>query len=194
MRRGPGYTRFVRWSKILLPLAAVVLLSTIFLIDQDRIDFDEGLLGAVPEGVDFDEGVLSPRLAGTTSDGTPYAFEAEFALPSEGAYRLQDISGRLERVDDPVELTAGEGAFDPDTDLLELSGGIDLRTGSGNSISTSIARIGLADRSLLLPEDVEVRFEGGELRADSARTGDGAEADMIWFEGDVRISIQPNAD
>lgn len=197
MRRGPGYSRFVRYSKIVLPMAAVVLLSTIFLIDQDRIDFDENLLGDLPEGLNFDEGVLSPRLAGELSDGTPYSLRAEFAVPLPSGYRLRDVTARLEREGDRVRLAAAEGLYDVAGKVLSLTGGVDLDTQGGARLITDSARMELDDRSLTIPDALEVTAPGLRLRANGLRTervvsGDtGAGDDIIWFEGDVRLSIDP---
>lgn len=193
MRRGPGYSRFVRYSKILLPLAAVVLLSTIFLIDQDRINFDESLFSDLPEGLDFDEGVLSPRLAGELTDGTPYSLRAEFAVPTASGYRLRDVTARLDRKDDPIEMQAADGSYDGSAKQLTLSGGVDLSTRLGMRLVTDSAQVGLGDRSLILPNPLELTATGAFLRANSLRTeqmptGD----DIIWFEGDVRLSIDPD--
>lgn len=193
MARGPGYSRLVRYLKIVLPMAAVVLLSTIFLIDQDRIDFDESLLGELPEGLDFEEGVLSPRLAGELADGTPYSLRAEFAVPVLSGYRLRDVTARVERELDPVEMIAAEGVYSGDDKQLTLSGGVDLHTQSGAQLVTDSAVVGLNDRSLSLPSPLELTSPGAQLRANSLRTeqmptGD----DIIWFEGDVRLSIDPD--
>ena len=193
MRRGPGYSRAVRWLKILLPLAAVVLLSTIFLIDDDRIDFDETLLGDLPEGLDFEEGVLSPRLAGEMEDGTPYSLRAEFAIPASGGYQLRDVTARLERPGDPVELAAGTGLYSSEDRLLVLNGGVDLTTGGGATMLTEELRFGLTDRLLQIPGDLTIMAPGMILRADSARstrTDDGD--DIVWFEGAVQLRIEPD--
>jgi len=193
VRRGPGYTRFVRYLKIVLPMAAIVLLSTIFLIDQDRIDFDENLLGDLPTGLDFDQGVLSPRLAGELTDGTPYSLQAEFAVPSTDGYRMREVTARVERYGDPVQMTAAEGAYAGSDKRLILSGGVDLSTRGGIRLTTQIAEIGLQDRALTLPEPLDLTAPGAHLRANSLRTEQTpAGDDMIWFEGDVRLSITPD--
>lgn len=192
MARGPGYSRFVRYSKILLPLAAVVLLSTIFLIDQDRIEFDDSLLGDLPEGLDFDEGVLSPRLAGELADGTPYSLRAEFAVPMPSGYRLRDVTARLEREGDRVQMVAAEGLYEAAAKALSLTGGVDLSTQSGSRLVTDSARVGLDDRSLTMPSALEVTSPGLRLQANSLRTEQTSNNDdIIWFEGDVRLSIDP---
>lgn len=183
----------MRWLKILLPLAAVVLLSTIFLIDDDRIDFDETLLGDLPEGLDFEEGILSPRLAGEMEDGTPYSLRAEFAIPAPGGYQLRDVTARLERAGDPVELAAGEGLYSSDTRRLVLSGGVDLTTAGGASMLTEELRFGLTDRALEVPRDLAITAPGMTLRANGARSTRSEDGDdIIWFEGAVQLRIEPD--
>ena len=191
MRRGSAYSRIVRYLKIVLPLLAVVLLSTIFLIDQDTIDFDESLLGELPEGIDFEEGVLSPRLAGEMADGTPYALRAEFAVPTPQGYRLRDVTARLERAVDPIDLTAAEGVFADQ--VLTLSGGVDLSAGEGARLVTGRAEVGLDARTITLPDPLELTLPGAVLNARSARSERGEDGDdIIWFEGDVRLRIEPD--
>ncbi|MEO0504251.1 MAG: hypothetical protein AAFZ14_13070, partial [Pseudomonadota bacterium] len=64
------YSRFVAWLKVLLPLAALALLSTLFLLSRNTdpiaaVPFaDDELLDRVR-----DEQITGPFFSGTTTDG-----------------------------------------------------------------------------------------------------------------------------
>ncbi len=76
------YSKFVTWMKIILPVAALGLLSTLFLISQ-RIDPTEPV--SVVQ-IDLEKraqelGATSPSFAGVTSGGDQVMIQAERARP-----------------------------------------------------------------------------------------------------------------
>ena len=94
-----GWSRLVSWLKILLPLVALALLSTLFLV-SNRINPED----AIPYAeVDVAERLREPRMtaptyAGTTTDGSSLVVSAAEARPeSEGVSgaRAQDVVGKL---------------------------------------------------------------------------------------------------
>lgn len=82
-----GYSRFVQVLKILLPLVALVLISTLFLFARN-INFDRD--NPVP-GIDLprliaQSGIGSPKYSGQTEDGALIQFSAD---------RVSTIAGQL---------------------------------------------------------------------------------------------------
>ena len=77
MARADAHTRVVTWLKIALPLAALAILSTLFLL-ADKIDPEDALPYAE---VDVEDLAREPRMtlpsyAGTTSDGAALSLTA----------------------------------------------------------------------------------------------------------------------
>jgi len=80
--RDNAYSRFVQWAKILFPLIALGLLSTMFLFSRN-VDPSN----AIPfadidvEQIARDQQLSSPRFSGTTSGGASIIVDAETAMP-----------------------------------------------------------------------------------------------------------------
>lgn len=83
IRRGDNFhTRLVNWAKIILPLVALGLLSTIFLLSQkvdlsDRIPFADVDLAQRAH----DQGATNPSFAGVTLGGEEISFRASSVRP-----------------------------------------------------------------------------------------------------------------
>jgi lipopolysaccharide export system protein LptC len=85
MARRDRHSRVVGWLKVALPLAALAILSTLFLL-SDRIDPEDALPYAE---VDVEELAREPRMtaptyAGMTTDGAALSLTAVEARPSAG--------------------------------------------------------------------------------------------------------------
>ena len=94
-----GWSRAVGWLKVVLPLTALALLSTLFLVSK-RIDPE----AAIPYAdVDVEARMKEPRItkpayAGTTTDGSALVMQASEARPATtpGApSTAADITARL---------------------------------------------------------------------------------------------------
>ncbi|MCQ0091003.1 hypothetical protein FGD77_04645 [Roseovarius sp. M141] len=147
MRRGDNFhTRLVNWAKIILPLVALGLLSTLFLLSR-KVDLNDQIPIA---GVDLaqrahDQGVTNPSFSGVTRSGEEVSFRAQSVRPDPAD---RDIL-RAERAQAKLRLNGG-GVVD-----------ISSQRGAANQ----------ADMTALLEGDV--RFEtttGYDIRTDSINT------------------------
>ena len=107
-RRIAGYTGMVRWLKILLPVAALLMVGAIFLVGRG-LDEGESLLSpeelaTLGAGLKLD----SPRFSGRTAAGEAYVVRAEWALPDSA-------------MPETVELHRPEGEIDLDGDIYALN-------------------------------------------------------------------------
>ena len=140
--RDTRHTRIVTWLKILLPLAALGLLSTVFLLSRP-LDPGSELPFADPEIIDraAQQQVTGPRFSGVTDDGDLLNFRAESARP------------------------------DPETDGLLLAEGLqsDLALADGGTIALGAARARVSDTdsTIVLQGDVHVTTSTGyDLRTE----------------------------
>jgi lipopolysaccharide export system protein LptC len=91
------HSRIVGWAKVILPLAALGILSTLFLFAR-TIDPED----AIPYAeVDVEDRIREPRLtaptySGVTSDGSAVTFQAVEARPAgdNGPARAEEMAGR----------------------------------------------------------------------------------------------------
>jgi len=150
MPRTDTHSRIVGWLKVSLPLAALALLSTLFLL-SDRIDPED----AIPYAqVDVDDLVRDPRMtapayAGTTEDGTAITVTAESARPATGE-RSAGASGIRATLTMPdggsSEISAAEADIDDAAGELRLSGRVTVATSTGYMVETE-SLTALLDRS-----------------------------------------------
>ncbi len=189
-------SRVVAWLRVLLPLAALAMLSTLFLW-SGRPDPEAAIPYADVDGASL-EGpprITAPTWAGVTPDGARVLFSAASATPrAENGGRAERMrldwagpGGTVARATAP-EAAMGEQA-------VTLAGGVDLVLSSGWSLvaqTLSAAR----DRSeVTVDGGVEVIAPFGRLTAGQARLhrpADAAEGgEVLDFTGGVRLIYQP---
>lgn len=153
------HSRLVAWLKILLPLAALGMLSTLFLFSH-RIDptkairyskVDVKKLAREPQ-------VTAPDYAGVTQDGTAVTVSAAVAQPLTKAEApdptrpgasASGIVARFERKDGATTtVEAPQGRVDPVKGQMQLAGGVRINTSDGYSIRTE-GLTGALDRTHL---------------------------------------------
>lgn len=192
------HTRVVGWLKVALPLLALAILSTLFLL-SDRIDPDAALPYAE---VDVEERAREPRMtaptyAGTTSDGAALTLSADEARPAaDGApAEAQGLRLDLATPDGAVtELRAVTAVLDETAREIVLSGGVTVTTSSGYRLETAelaarMDRSGLASRAPVTATGPvgELQAGGMELGQDNRTPG----AYLLVFNQGVRLVYRP---
>ncbi|MEX5728040.1 lipopolysaccharide export system protein LptC [Rhodovulum iodosum] len=168
--RDNAYSRFIRLAKIVLPLAALGLLSTLFLLST-RPEGDGGLPYA---DIDLDEmaregRISAPNYAGVTSDGTAIALKAETARldpdsPDKGA--AQAIVARLDLPDGShTDIVAAEGAIDTGAERAVLGGGVTLTNSTGYRVTADRLTAALDHTNVVADTPVEATGPLGRLNA-----------------------------
>ena len=121
-----GYSAFVAWLKTLLPIAALGLLSTIFLF-SGKVDVTQSLPYAERNIAEIirEQRITQPYFTGIASNGTEIALSAAYASPQvENAHILEitDLSVVLRSTSDRmVQVTAGRGALDSARQTAQIS-------------------------------------------------------------------------
>jgi len=130
------HSRFVAWMKILLPLAALGILSTLFMI-SDRFD----PTNAVPVAdIDLQEraqslGATKATFAGVSADGHKISLRTERARPSAENPRLilaRDVTAQLLlSTGVEIDLASLAGEIDQSSNSAILTGDVRIKTSSG---------------------------------------------------------------
>lgn len=99
MSRADKYSRLVLWLKVALPLAALAILSTLFLV-AETLDPDAAIPYAEVdvEKILQDQGITRPTFGGVTNDGVAISIAAEAVRPgNENRSRLTgtELSAKL---------------------------------------------------------------------------------------------------
>ncbi|NOX73495.1 MAG: hypothetical protein GXP03_07710 [Alphaproteobacteria bacterium] len=130
------HSRLVAWTKIILPLAALAILSSLFLFSKSNNPgkgvrlFDGDLAEFASK-----ERITRPRFAGMTVGGVAIQISAKEASPrSTGgpAFDATDLNANIEMPDGSfVDVEAVRGSIDSSNMMAELTGGITLETSGG---------------------------------------------------------------
>lgn len=173
MRRADNFhSRFVAWVKIILPLAALVLLSSLFLVarrpgDPPAIPYAEQDL----EQLARDRGIADPHYTGVTEDGHALSVTARRATPRPDNRRVVDVVEVQVEMDTAegrrIDLSAAGGVIDTAGNEADLSGGVVIDMATGHRVETERMRAALdrADMESLGP----VTVTGPNFRADAGK-------------------------
>jgi len=142
IRRGDNFhTRLVNWTKIILPLVALGLLSTIFLL-SDRVDLTAEIPYADVDLVQRaqDQGATKPSFAGVTSGGEAVSFSAVTVRPdpNDREFLLAETAtaSLLLNGGGEVNIEAQHGAANQSRMSARLEGDVRFTTTTGFDIRT----------------------------------------------------------
>lgn len=198
MARADRHTRLVGWLKVALPLTALAILSTLFLVAR-RIDPEAALPYAEVdvEGLAREPRMTAPTYAGLTSDGAAVTLSAETATPAAGEAPAEAAGLKLELATPDGgrnELRAARAVMDNAGHEVVLSGGVVVSTSSGYRLETAevaarLDRTGLESRTPVTATGPagEIRADGMSLHQDNRTSG----AYVLVFKGSVRLIYQP---
>ena len=194
------YSRLIAWLKVLFPLMALALLSTLFLLSR-VIDPEAQIPFAEKEIQDRlrDQQVTGPFFTGTTADGDQIMFSAEKLTTPEGqtgANEAEEIKTVLDLANgNQITLTAMRASFDLAKDHAELKGDVRIETSTGYRISSAFLTSAMSTLDLESPGPVVGYAPGGTLKAGrmtlTAAKGD-ARTQLIFTNG-VKLVYTPKS-
>ncbi len=191
-----GHSRLVGWLKVALPLAALALLSTLFLVSH-TINPDD----AIPYAeVDIADRLREPRMtepayAGVTEDGATVTLTADEARPGQGeGVAARALRARIETPDGgDAALSAGSATIDEGGRALTLGDGVLVSTSTGYEFRTGAMSVALDRTGARSAGAVEGFGPPGRLTAggaEIARAGD-AGGYVLVFNNGVRLIYEP---
>jgi lipopolysaccharide export system protein LptC len=192
------YSRFVAWMKIILPMAALATLATLFLISER---FDPATTLPIAE-IDLqqraqDQGANNATFAGVTESGDEVVMRTEQARPVPGEERLIDaeiVEGEM-RLKDGTEITmrAQEGLLNQSRYMAELSGDVAFDTSTGYRMRSEFMTARLDTLYAESPGPVTGVAPGGDLSAGRmVLQMDSGEAEpYLLFTGGVKLIYRP---
>lgn len=169
IRRGDNlHTRLVNWAKIILPLVALGLLSTLFLLSR-TVDIDD----RVPvSDVDLtqrarDQGATNPSFAGVASGGEEISFKAQTVRPDpddRDTMQAEEVTATLRLNGGAVvDIDARRGAANNTAGTARLAGDVHVETTTGYDIRT---------------DAITTRFDPLHAETPGAVTGTGPPGDL----------------
>lgn len=162
------YSRMVSYLKVLLPLAALALLSTLFLISRSA-DTEAVIPFADQEIAERMRGqqVTGPFFSGSTPQGDEIWVTASVARASVDTPMLAtDLKAEI-RIASGGNLTlrSDRGSVQPDQDLAHFVGNVEITTADGMVVKTEVLKTQLSGLRAETPGDVRASSDLGELTA-----------------------------
>ena len=192
--------------KLVLPLAGLALLSSVFLLSE-RVDPERALpLARVDvEALARLPRIDAPRFAAMTAEGSAISVVAGSVRSDSGGGRVftaDEVTATLETPDGQANIvTARTGVIDRTRETMDLTGGVRVITASGHEVHSD-RLTGRLDRTLLIsPGPVTARAPGSTITADrmelrrlDSETPKGRPAYGVVFSGSVRLLYDPRAE
>ncbi len=196
MPRIDRHTRLVGLLKVVLPLAALALLATLFLF-SDRIDPSGAIRYSEVdvEALANDPRMSAPTYAGITRDGTAITVTALAARPSSDN-REAEADGVRARLDMPdggfTEIAAARAQLSADQSQLNMSGGVRIDGSSGYAITTEALTTRLDQSGAESDQPVHATGPAGQLEAGrfSLHLDSGGDY-LLLFSDRVKLIYQP---
>ena len=193
------YSWAVSWLKILLPLAALAILSTLFLFSRE-VDLDETvpLSRIVESEVTGGEVTVAPRYSGVTRDGTAIEVTADLLRPeAPGSEHVtaEALTAQFELAEGrTIDVTAASGTLASLDDQVVLEGDVDIATSDGFRMSSELLTARLDWTQIESPGPVEAAGPLGALEAGAMRItrgDDENDPDRMVFERGVKLVYVP---
>lgn len=190
------YSRLIAWLKILLPLGALVLLSTIFLYSRGTTPI--AVIPVLSNGTDPSQGeqISGPFYAGTTDKGhalTVAARQARAPDIDEAGVVADDVHAVLDvEAGNSIVIDAGTGEIDS-TDILKLRDGVVLDSSAGYVVRTdgldaAINRVEIDSTGPVDAQGPGVTLSAGKFRVEESGTP--ADIQLLFTEG-VKLVYTP---
>jgi lipopolysaccharide export system protein LptC len=128
-----SYSFFIAWVKTLLPIAALGMLSTIFLF-SGKIDVTQSIPYAELNVADIirEQRITEPYFTGISEGGIEFALSAAYATPDAGKPTILNVSKLRIEFKSPqgiaAKITAGLGLINAETKYATISQGVRLES------------------------------------------------------------------
>ncbi|WP_417720585.1 LPS export ABC transporter periplasmic protein LptC [Salipiger sp.] len=200
MARGADtYSSVIAWLKILLPMVALIMLSTLFLFPRGSeplsdMPFADPETATVPTG----EQVTAPYYAGTTSRGEALTMTARSARPvdegSDSDLSAEDLSARMDMGDGSVITLKSRTALLSDSSREALlQGGVVIESSTGYVLNTESMRTAIDRIEAESMAPVSGTGPAGTLQAGRMKIvplGEGNDVQLLFTDG-VKLVYDP---
>lgn len=191
------HTRLVKWARVILPVTALALLSTLFLLAR-TVNPDDAIPFA---DVDVsmrarNQQLTMPRFAGVTLDGTQFAMTADIAKPDADDPRLMTANNiTLELRDSAAAtatMTANVAHIDTARRGLILEGDVQIGTSTGYQLTTARLEGSLGSLNIHATDGVTGTGPLGSLRAGAMHLNEDEDgAQRLLFTDGVDLLYHP---
>ncbi len=194
------HTWFVGWLKIILPMGALALLSTLFLFARSPANQDQEIPIAQIEAIAQDQQITAPQFSGMTDDGSIIAVQANEAKPqadNPNALLVEDLMITMDAPDGTtLRITSGTSLLDTVAQTARLDGLSRVITSNGYTMETNGLSADLNSGEVVSDGRLAIQAPFGDLTAGKVRirtSPDGTGQQMVFTDG-VRLLYTPQLD
>lgn len=191
------YSRIIAYLKVLLPLTALGILATLFLLSRSEdptatIPFAEADIADRMRS----QQVTAPSFLGTTSKGEEIVITASLARPGNASTPAEavNLSGRITMVNgQEVTLKSDTGRFDIPADMATFTGNVRITTSTGLLVLSDVLNIALDRVYADTPGTVDGSGPFGEFTAgqmEMSEKSPGGPVHMLFKNG-VKLIYDP---
>ncbi|MGB3246124.1 MAG: LPS export ABC transporter periplasmic protein LptC [Sulfitobacter sp.] len=193
------YSRLISWLKVLFPLTALALLSTLFLLSR-ATDPESQIPFADKEIQDRlrDQQVTGPFFSGTSADGDQISFSAEKLTTPQGqtgANEALDVRAEVDLASGAnVTLTAERAHFNMAQDRAELAGSVVVATSTGYTLTSDLFTAEMSSLNLKSPGAVEGTGPAGHITAGGMTLSkpESSDSAQLVFTNGVKLVYTPS--
>ncbi|MEO0485555.1 MAG: hypothetical protein AAF092_06560 [Pseudomonadota bacterium] len=193
------YSRIVGTLKVLLPLAALGALSTLFIFSGE-VDPSQSLpyVELNVEELAARQRISAPYFAGVNEDGTAITIVGDAVAPNPDdpdLFTVEAMRAAFETQDArTMTALAPQAVLDTGASTALFSGGTEVVTSAQLELRTDSVRVNLSDASLESLGPIEATGPFGQVTADQMilKRPESGGAHMILLNGNVRVEISPN--
>lgn len=194
-----AYSRMVGWLKVVLPILALGVLSTLFLVARTVDPAQQLPFADVDvEGIARDESIGAPDYASVTEEGAAISVSATTAKPDAEDPNKVDGEEVRAAIDLPggerINIVAGAMRMNPTDGVATLSQDVSITSSLGYAIEASGIEVALDRTGLKSTGPARLTGDIGELTANrfELTTQSGTQnAHRLIFSGDVRLVFTP---
>jgi len=184
-------SRTVGFLKLFLPLAALMLMATVFLVARSPLPQGDVPYAQIEE-IAREPRVSGARLGGVAEDGSIFEITARRAQPVEDLIRIEGLVAIVTTGLTRIELRAGQGEVDNLRQLARLSGLARVESSTGYSMETTGLTADMRTGRIVSDGPLEVQAPFGELTAGQLVIETDPElGQRMLFQSGVRLLYTP---
>jgi lipopolysaccharide export system protein LptC len=187
------YSQFVGFLKITLPLAALALMSTVFLFARAPTQ-DSAVPYAEIEEIAREPRLSGAQVSGVADDGSVIQLTAETARPLGDVLLVETMSASIDAVDGiHIDIRAGQGEINNATRIARLTGLARIETSNGYEMETAGITANLSTGQITSDGALEIQAPFGSLTAGQMiiETPEGMDGQVMLFQNGVRLVYTP---
>lgn len=192
-----SYSRFILWAKIILPLLALAILSTVFLLARP-VDPSKAIPYAKVNVKELarEKGITAPNYSGVTRDGAAISVSALSAKPEKSlgneALSAEGFQAEIELPEGAViTISSDEGSLDNGAQTASLIGDVSITNSIGYVVKSERVDASLLDARFASDEPVSAVGPAGKITAGSLELIHRNQNYLLVFKNGVKLVYDP---